>query len=412
MGSAKLSALPRHHHLRVGATTFAVQGENAWPLCLEEPYVLPLPLSLRISRRAGPTCVGFVDSEGEEPITPHHGAVLGYMGAGEVVVLLQRHSGIEAAGGAVVDEEVTQDEVLPEHGLVPKGHARVAKGVDATQPGRGLLGSSHLGEEKAGCRHRGDLDPVRVLCHFVALREALHHRHLRSLEVDPLGDVIANLHADLPLLLGVAEGLVAGLDKTAANYHLQAEFPVGVLRRLIHIPDWRGSTGQELRLNVTDPLDAFPHGGTTSGDDAEEEFRRLQKVSALSPCKQLEEPCLIGLEARPGVPTKPALALAELLRCPLHGSLKAVSGSKFPAQDLLDGGLVVVDLPPGAHKCSEETPASRLHALVPVLGEPKEPSTGIGPHTGRQTGLPLGRSPRGGPGCGLSQGKCPVAHQK
>mmetsp|Transcript_10422 Transcript_10422/g.28992 ORF Transcript_10422/g.28992 Transcript_10422/m.28992 type:complete len:457 (+) Transcript_10422:209-1579(+) len=380
---------PAHDHLRVVLSPISVDVEHARPLLLQDLDVLALLLATGIALRAGPPCVGLMSDAEHQAVATQDRPVRGEMRAGKVVILLQRHAGVEAAGGVdILHEEIAEYEEVRGDGLSREGHAGVAQGEDATEFGPWLAvgHSAHLGEDEARGRQGRDAEPRGGLGGLVPGRDA-NVPVLPSFEVVPVRDVVTELDADLANTPRLVEGLVPCWHELPPNHRGQAQVAVSLEAGSVDVPDGLHAACGQLGLHTDDVPDAAQVLGAPRRDHCEVEGVGVGELLLLPRIEAREEPRvrreLDGLG--PPVP-----APLDLLPRPAHGALQAVVGPELPAEDLLHLVPVVVALALGADVRDQARDARGLHPLAPALGQPVDRAIDVDAHAPRPMGRGLG----------------------
>mmetsp|Transcript_10069 Transcript_10069/g.27444 ORF Transcript_10069/g.27444 Transcript_10069/m.27444 type:complete len:393 (-) Transcript_10069:53-1231(-) len=279
---------------------------------------------------------------------------------GEVVVLLQGHGRVEAAGRVVGHEEVSQDEVAVGALVLANALRGICRGVDAAEP-RAEARRPHLCQQELRCRHRRQRVALGGGHRGVCLGEvAALHLKLLTQHVLPLGDVIAHLHAGLPLALGIVQRHVPGWRELAPDDCVETEPSVVLTARRIDIPCGPHAHPLELRLHHHDVVRPLRGPRTARGDDAEAEAVRRDNVLSLFGREHVSQEVLIH-------------AGTQVRLHAAHAAAGAVKRRQLPAEGLLYGGPVVEDPALGAHP--DDVGASRagvLHALPPRVRQPAD----------------------------------------
>mmetsp|Transcript_101251 Transcript_101251/g.287082 ORF Transcript_101251/g.287082 Transcript_101251/m.287082 type:complete len:777 (+) Transcript_101251:1934-4264(+) len=172
----------------------------------------------------------------------------------------------------------------------------VAEWVDTAKPAV-LPASTHPCQEEACGRHRGDAELDPPLPRGVALVVGVVLGLVE--EVYPRADVVAGLHADLPLLHGGLQGPVPRGDELPRLDDLESQLPVLVRALVVHVPRRHDARVAVELLDVENVLDALHGARPEARHHGEVELVLRRQVRLLLARKRLKKH-LLCLEASYG----------------------------------------------------------------------------------------------------------------
>mmetsp|Transcript_92361 Transcript_92361/g.197917 ORF Transcript_92361/g.197917 Transcript_92361/m.197917 type:complete len:425 (+) Transcript_92361:572-1846(+) len=352
-----------HQHL---VLALFVEHEHAWPLLLQDGNVKPL-LGARVI--ADGDCSARVRGMlrvHEHAVAPQDAAVALEVGAGEVVVLLERHRRIKAAWRRVDHEEIAEDKVVRGVRITTHGQRSVVSWEHPAQLRLQWRGA-HLRQDELCCSQGRDHMALRTSKCRVGLIESLLAPQvlLGNVEEFPLADIVAYLHASFACLVSINQRHVSRRCQLSADLGVEAEFLVVLQARLVHVPRGRDAAVDEVALDEHQVGDARVTRGTPGRHHAEVELAGGDYMLPLGRGEALLQELLVGIRLH----HRPHEA---------QDAVDAVFGAELPAERLLDrrwvAAPVVEELPLGAHPA--QVRSSRAGVLVhlrPIVGEPVHP---------------------------------------
>mmetsp|Transcript_100089 Transcript_100089/g.311855 ORF Transcript_100089/g.311855 Transcript_100089/m.311855 type:complete len:375 (-) Transcript_100089:536-1660(-) len=270
-----------------------IQGERPGPLSLQDGNVLTLLRAVAIAIGHCTTLIRGVLHVQEEAVAAQSGAMPCKMGGREIVVFLERHRGVEAARRPVRHEEVAQDEVAVGALVLADGLRCVRRREDAAEPSPEAR-AAHAREEELRRAEGREVVALGAGHRGVGLGEVAAPRlELRAGDVLPPGDVVADLHADLALSLGVVQCHVPRRCELSPHDGVKAQSSVVLDARRVDVPRRSHLHAPEVRLHQHDVMRPLRRLGTPRRDDAEVEGTRWNDVLSFFSRERVPEELLV-----------------------------------------------------------------------------------------------------------------------